>query len=173
LISPEELDQLCSAAILKPEALRLLDPKVRHLRAAQAITGQAFSDYMRLMAYCGGREQETIQLRWSNVLWDRRCLHFPGASQGGKRGAGSQEAGGPRYVDFYGKLENHLKEMFARRDPSTDVLFPSRDGQGPVKSYRKQLARVKQDTKLGRREVRTSEKFEARKPDPAIWSERC
>ena len=148
LISPEELDQLCNEAVLKPEALLLLNPQVRHLRAAQAITGQAFFDYLRLMAYSGGREQETIQLRWSNVLWDRRCLHFPGASQGGKRGAGSQEAGGPRYVDFYGKLESHLKAMFARRDQSTDVLFPSRDGEGPVKSYRKQLARVKRETKI-------------------------
>ncbi len=148
LISPEEMDQLCDTALLKPEALKLIDPWVRHLREAQSLTGQAFSDYLRLMAYSGGREQETIQLRWSNVHWERQCLHFPGATQGGKRGGGSPEAGGPRDMNFFGKLEAHLKAMKERRDPSTDLMFPSGRGDGPVKSYRKQLLRVRKETKI-------------------------
>jgi integrase len=148
LISPEELDQLCDATLLKPEALKLIDPRVRHLRQAQAVTGQAFSDCLRLMAYSGGREQETIQLRWSNVPWKRRCLHFPGASPGGKRGGGSPESGGPRDVDFFGKLEAHLKAMEKRRDKSTDLMFPSHQVDGPVTSFRKQLQRVKKETKI-------------------------
>ncbi len=148
LISPEELDQLCDAAVLKPEALKLINPRFRHLREAQALTGQAFSDYMRLMAYSGGREQETIQLRWSNVHWKQRCLHFPGASQGGKRGGGSREAGGPRDVDFFGKLQAHLKAMEKRRDPNTDLMFPSHRVDGPVTRFTKQLHRVRNETKI-------------------------
>jgi integrase len=148
LISPEELDRLCDAAVLKPEALKLINPRFRHLREAQALTGQAFSDYMRLLAYSGGREQETLQLRWPNVHWKQRCLHFPGASQGGKRGGGSSEAGGPRDVDFHGKLETHLKAMYERRDPSTDLLFPSHRVEGSVQSFRKQLLRVQKETKI-------------------------
>ena len=148
LISPEELDQFCDAALLKPEALKLINPRYRHLREAQALTGQAFSDYMKLLAYSGGRGQETLQLRWPNAQWKRRCLHFPGASQGGKRGGGSAEAGGPRDVDFHGKLKAHLKAMYKRRDPNTDLLFPSHRVQGPVKSFRKQLLRVRKETKI-------------------------
>ena len=63
-----------------PLKLKLINPRFRHLREAQALTGQAFSDYMRLLAYSGGREQETLQLQWPNVHWKQRCLHFPGAS---------------------------------------------------------------------------------------------
>jgi integrase len=119
LISPEELDQHCAAAVLNPEALKLINPRFRHLREARALTGQAFSDYMRLLAYSGGREQETLQLRWPNVHWEQQCLHFPGASQGGKRGGGSSEAGGPKGGDFHGKLGANLTAMYKRRDPST------------------------------------------------------
>lgn len=148
LISPEELDHLCDAALLKPEALKLINLRFRHLREAQAVTGQSFSDYMRLMAYSGGREQETLQLRWINVNWKQRCLHFPGASQGGKRGGGSLESGGPREVDFHGKLEAHLKAMEKRRDSTSDLMFPSDRIDGPVTSFRKQLLRVKKETKI-------------------------
>ena len=108
--------------------------------------GPSLSDYMRLLGYSGGREQEKVQLRWSNVHWERRCLHFPGASQGAKRGGGSAKAGGPRGVDFFGKLESHLKAMKEQRDPSTDLMFPSVRGEGPVKCFRKQLSRVKKET---------------------------
>jgi integrase len=148
LLSPEELEQLCQAALLDPKALELLDPRVRHLRAAQEITGRSFADYMRLMAYSGGREQETLQLRWQNVHWKQGVLHFPGASQGGKRGGGSNQAGQPRDLEFFGKLEAHLKAMHERRDPSSDCLFPTSRGEGPTKSFRKQLLRVRKATDI-------------------------
>ena len=101
---------------------------------------------MRLMAYSGGREQETLQLRWSNVHWKQGVLHFPGATQGGKRGGGSNQAGQPRDVEFFGKLEAHLKAMDGRCDASSDCLFPASRGECPTRSFRKQLLRVRKAT---------------------------
>jgi hypothetical protein len=39
------MDELRNAALLDSAALELLDACVRHLRAAQELTGQAFHDY--------------------------------------------------------------------------------------------------------------------------------
>jgi hypothetical protein len=58
-----------------------------------------------------------------HVHWQRRQLEFPG----GKKGGGNQEAGEPRFIDFFGKLENHLKDMYQRRDSKSPFLFPSDD----------------------------------------------
>ena len=86
------------------------------------LRGQAFSDYLGFLAYSGGREKESYRLEWdAHVHWQRRQLEFPG----GKKGGGNQEAGEPRFIDFFGKLENHLKDMYQRRDPKSPFLFPS------------------------------------------------
>ena len=36
--------------------------------------GQMLSDYLRLMACCGSRRDETLRLRWSDVDWQRQQL---------------------------------------------------------------------------------------------------
>jgi hypothetical protein len=71
-LTVEHLDEVVNAALIDPAAVEMLNPRVRHLRLGNWISGQYFSDYLRLMSRSGGREQETLQLRWSNV---------PGASR--------------------------------------------------------------------------------------------
>ncbi len=58
LMEPEGIDKLCKAALLDKASLKMLDPRVRHLRAAQAISGQNFQDYLRLLQWAGAREQK-------------------------------------------------------------------------------------------------------------------
>ena len=36
--------------------------------------GQQFADYVKLMAYCGARRDETLRLDWSDVDWQRKEL---------------------------------------------------------------------------------------------------
>ena len=133
LIEPSELDFLASANLLDPEALKMIDKRVRHLREAQGLSGQAFHDYVYLLAYSGGREQETIAKKWSHVKWDRKVLFFPG----NLAKAGGGEPAKDRDVDFHAKLEDHIKAMQDRRDPSSDYMFPGPDG-GHQGSFRKQ-----------------------------------
>jgi hypothetical protein len=49
LITSGELHRLCKAARLDAESLSMIPLKYRHLRAAQAVTGEAFSDYLYLV----------------------------------------------------------------------------------------------------------------------------
>jgi integrase len=79
--------------------------------------GQQFSDYIRLMAYCGSRRNETLRLKWDDVEWQQRQL-----SIGADGLAKNHET---RRVDFNAKLEAHLKRMLKRRDPEVSWLFPS------------------------------------------------
>jgi hypothetical protein len=73
LLTPQQVDELCHATLLNPGALELLDPRVRHLRQAQELTGQAFHDFLRLLQYSGGREHETCMQEWKNVTWGRKA----------------------------------------------------------------------------------------------------
>jgi hypothetical protein len=138
LITPAELDQLCQTALPDPKIVAFIPRQHRN-------SGQDFADYLRLPACSGGREQETIKQRWSNVKWseneEKGALHFP--AETAKQWGGSQEAGERRDVDFNQKLEAHLKQMFERKDPKSDWMFPSQECDGPMKNFRRQLNRVK------------------------------
>ncbi len=79
--------------------------------------GVQFADYIRLLALCGAREQETIKLRWADVDFEHKLLTI-GADADTK----NREA---RRVDFNADLEAHLREMHARRAPDSQWLFPS------------------------------------------------
>jgi hypothetical protein len=81
--------ELCGAALLNSEALELLDPRIRHLRAAQAITGQGFYDYLRLLPYAGSREHETCLQEWPNVTWSRKAAQDGDGGQDFKQGEGN------------------------------------------------------------------------------------
>ncbi len=146
LLEPEEIAALCKAALLDKAGLKLLDPRIRHLRAAQAITGRNFHDYLRLLQWTGAREQETLHQRWPNVHWRKRgqlgYIHFPGE----EAKAGGGEPAEPRDVEFSDRLEAHLLKMFKRRDPDSEWMFPSDRHDGPILSFRKQLERVKKQT---------------------------
>ena len=161
LLTPEQMDDLCNAALLDAKTLELIDKRSRHLRAANAASGQYFHDYMRLLQHSGGRENETTMQAWPNVVWSRNAefdgdggrkfrkgdripgkLKFPG--EYAKAGGG--EPAEDRWVPFHQDLEDHLKVMYERRDPSSDWMFPARRGRpGHTLRFHKQLERVKRE----------------------------
>ena len=95
----EDIDQFCQAALTASK------------------NGTEFADYLRLLALCGAREQETIKLRWADVDFEHKLLTI-GADADTK----NREA---RRVDFNAELETHLKAMHARRAPDSQWIFPS------------------------------------------------
>jgi len=99
LVTAADIDRLCVAAL------------------ANSKNGRQLADYLRLMAFTGARRNEALRLRWAEVNFERSQITI-----GADGLAKNYEA---RTVDFYPKLEAHLKEMFARRQPDSQFLFPS------------------------------------------------
>jgi integrase len=123
--SAAEIDAVCEAAVKKSK------------------NGREFSDYVRLMAYCGSRRDETLRLKWDQVNWQMQQLTI-GADGLSK----NYEA---RQVDFNGKLEAHLKDMFARRAPDSEYLFPSPqrgDKDRSTKTFKETLRAARLAAKL-------------------------
>ena len=98
-ISMEEIEKVCTEA--------------RELSK----NGQQFTDYVKLMAFCGSRRDETLRLKWSDVDWGRKQL-----TVGADGLAKNHES---RIVDFNPALESHLADMLKRRAPDSQWLFPS------------------------------------------------
>jgi len=116
LYTREDVDLFCQAA------------------ATASKNGAEFADYLRLLALCGAREQETIKLRWAGVDFEHKLLTI-GADADTK----NREA---RRVDFNAELETHLKAMHARRAPDSQWLFPSPqrgDQDDRAKTFRESL----------------------------------
>ncbi len=105
-------------------------PKVRPLlqdeqfallcQAADASTnrsGPIFADFIRFLAYSGGRYRESLRLKWRDVSFPLRQVTFgsDGLAKNGKA----------RVVDFNPALEAHLCAMHARRAPDCKFMFPS------------------------------------------------
>ena len=101
LLPSEDIEKLCEVAV-KDETFK---------------NGREFSDYVKLMASCGARRDETLRLKWSDVDWDRKQLTIGSDGMAKNRKA--------RVVDFNTKLEIHLEDMKSRRAPDTKWLFPS------------------------------------------------
>jgi integrase len=105
--------------------------------------GQLFSDFVRLMAYCGSRMSETLRLKWSDVDFAKGILTI-GAD-------GLSKNHETRYVQFNPKLEAHLADMSERRAPDTDWMFPSAqrgDKDIRAKSFRDTLNKVRKAANL-------------------------
>ena len=120
LFTTDDINRLCEAA----------------LDAGQ--NGQMLSDYLRLMACCGSRRDETLRLRWGDVDWDRKQLWV--GSDGFSK---NHEA---RVVDFNSFLEGHLRAMFNRRDKRSVWLFPAprRKAQDrPARSLKESLRKIR------------------------------
>jgi integrase len=95
---------------------------------------QQLSDYLRLMAFCGSRRNETLVLRWSDVDFENGHLTV-GAE-------GHSKSRKPRTIDFNSELESHLRAMVRRRQPDSQWLFPSPqrgDKDVPAKSLNESL----------------------------------
>ena len=116
LYTREDIDLFCRAALIASK------------------NGVQFTDYIRLLALCGAREQETIKLPWASVDFDKKLLTI-GADADTK----NREA---RRVDFNAELEAHLKAMHARWAPDSKWLFPSPqrgDQDERAKTFRESL----------------------------------
>jgi integrase len=106
LFTSDDLERLCAAAMAK-----------RKDGSGVTKNGRQFCDYIRLLAYCGAREQEALALRWQDVDFKRGQLTI-GATGDTKNSTG-------RTVDFNPKLRAHLEDMEERRVQDSDWLFPS------------------------------------------------
>lgn len=100
--------------------------------------GRQLADYIRLMAFCGTRRDETLALKWSDVSFEQ-CQLIVGRNELTKNGE-------IREVDFNPSLEAHLKDMQSRRATDTDWLFPSPQRGAKdihVKSFKESLTLAK------------------------------
>jgi integrase len=134
LFTPEDLEKLCQAA---------MDKEADGTPVAK--NGQQFSDYVRLMAYCGARRNETLALRWADVNFQREQLTI-GAD-------GDTKNSTSRTLDFNPALKNHLLAMRTRRAPDSQWLFPSPqrgDKEIHAMSFRESLELARAHAKLRR-----------------------
>ena len=127
LFTAADLERLCEAAFAT---------KTNEAGEQAPVTknAQQFVDYVRLLAYCGAREQEALALRWQDVDLDRGQLTI-GASGDTKNQAA-------RVVDLNPKLRAHLEDMKVRRAPDSHWVFPSpQRGEKDIhaKSFRESL----------------------------------
>jgi len=99
--------------------------------------GQQFADFIRLLAFCGGRTSEVLKLTWADVDFKNKVLVFKGENTKNSQ---------TRRVDFNSKLQNHLKSMFTRK--TSDSLFPSTRTDNPVTSFKSILRKIRMDLKL-------------------------
>ncbi len=104
---------------------------------------QQFADYIRLMAFCGARRDETLRLRWADVDFERKQLTIgaDGLSKNHK----------PRVIDFNSELESHLSVMGKRKAPDSQWLFPSpQRGEKdiPAKTFKESLDLTRAAAKL-------------------------
>jgi integrase len=114
LFTPDELEQLCTAAMAKKED-----------GAPVTKNGQQFCDYVRLMAYSGARRNEALALRWADVDFQGGKLTIERQAGGAADTDETTKNKKARTVDFTPALEKHLAEMKTRRDPESQWLFPS------------------------------------------------
>lgn len=142
LLEHEELHDFCRAAFV-PETEMEKQNWPEKYRVVVRRSNQYFSDYCYVLAYTGARERETTMLKWSYVNWKKKTILFPGANA--KKGGGVPAP--DREVDFNSHLEALLTEMYSRRDPDSEYIFPAVNG-GHVKSFRSQLNRVRENKRF-------------------------
>lgn len=110
LFTAADIDRLCAAAFeTKTDKAGEKVPVTKN--------AQEFTDYVRLLAYSGAREQEALRLRWADVDFERGQLTIGAAGDTKNRTA--------RVVDFNPKLRAHLLDMASRLAPDSQWLFPS------------------------------------------------
>jgi integrase len=145
LLTPEEFQQLLTSCFAKkPNG----EPLTKN--------AQQLNDFLRLLAFTGAREQETLNLRWSHVDLERRRIfigadeHFTAKAMTIGSG-GTSKNRGSRIVDFNPQLEALLREMESRRAPDSAWLFPSpQRGEKDIhaKTFRESLKLVRVEAGL-------------------------
>lgn len=120
LLTNDQIDALCNEALTK------------HKR-----NGQQFADFIRLLAYCGGRTSEVLKLTWRDVDFKNKVLVFKGVNT---------KNGLTRRVDFNTNLQTHLEDMLTRKNSAS--LFPSSRTENPVTSFKTMLRKIREDLEL-------------------------
>jgi integrase len=143
LVSAPDIEKLCSVGF---QPVFREGGVARPGEAAHPlVNAQQFADYIRLMSHCGARLSETLCLRWADVNWETRQLRI-GAD-------GMSKNGQVRFVDFNADLESHLRDMFTRKAPDSEWLFPSPRRGGtdrPLKTFRESLVLARQAAGMAR-----------------------
>jgi integrase len=125
LLTKEEIDKFCAVAVSKnPDGT----PRFKN--------GEMLVDAVRLMSLSGGRVRSAFALRWEDIDWERRQVHFKRDTKYSKH----------IIVDFNPELEALLKELYQRRQPDSDAVFPStrEDSGTPTNCLRKTFELVRE-----------------------------
>lgn len=122
LLTNEQIEQICAEAL------------TNHKR-----NGQSFADFIRLMAYCGGRTTEVLKLKWSDIDFSNEVLIFRGENTKNSQ---------TRRVNFNNQLQSHLEDMKGRRFEDEPYLFPSSRTDNPVVSFKVLLRIIRDDLEL-------------------------
>jgi integrase len=138
LYSPDEIDQLCNAAL----APRYIEGRLAkdNEKGAPLKNAVQFCDYIRFLQYSGAREQEALSIRWQDV--DLEHGHVMIGAEGDSK---NREA---RAVDLNPQLRSLLMNMVTRRAPDSVWLFPS-----PQRGERNEHARTFRESLLLAREA--------------------
>jgi len=142
LFTAADLDTLCKSAFETKKSKNGEDVPVTE-------NAQEFVDYIRLMAYCGARRNESLGLRWDDVDFDNAQLFI--RRQVTTRGVEDLKNRDARVVDFNPKLKAHLIDMKIRSRNVSQWLFPSpQRGEKdiPAKSFQESLKLVRERAKL-------------------------
>lgn len=115
LYSPDEIDRLCQAAL----APRYIEGRLatEGEQGSPLKNGAQFVDYLHFLQYSGGREQESLRVRWRDVDMDNGHVMI-GAE-------GDSKNSDHRAVDLNGELRALLEDMSKHRAPDSEWLFPS------------------------------------------------
>jgi integrase len=138
LFTAADIDRLCAAAF---------ETKTNEGGEQVQVTknAQEFTDYIKVLAYSGAREQEALRLRWADVDFERGQLTIWKTKNGTER-----------RVDLNPNLKAHLEDMASRLAPDSQWLFPSPqrgDKDERVKTFRASLM-------LSRRQAGMEQKHE-------------
>jgi integrase len=120
LLTNDQIDAVCSKAM------------AQHKR-----NGQQFADFIRLLAFCGGRTSEVLKLTWRDVEFKNKVLVFKGVNTKNSQ---------TRRVDFNSNLQSHLEAMLTRK--TSDSLFPSSRTNNPVISFKTILRKIRTELEL-------------------------
>jgi integrase len=122
LFTRAQFEHLCAVAVEKnPDGT----PKY--------LNGEMLADAIRFMLFCGARVSSALATKWSDVNWERRQVHL----------RKTKYSKNNINVDFNADLEAHLKDMYSRRLPDRDYLFPGTRTEENVGSLRKTFELVR------------------------------
>lgn len=115
-LSPQGVQHLIETAKRMAAAAAVLGPDKPE--GADALrNGAELADLVKLLALAGGRLTETLSLRWNDIdfVQGTMCFGADGRSKNGR----------PRSLPLNPELEEHLREMHARRIADCPWIFPS------------------------------------------------